>query len=93
MRRGLITIGVLVVIVGAMALISGIVSTSLVFLFWGGAIIAVIVFERVSYKRLEDKSPGPGWQRTTERFVDEETGAMVTVYVQPETGERAYVKD
>jgi uncharacterized membrane protein HdeD (DUF308 family) len=93
MRRGLITIGVLVVIVGAAALVSGIVSTSFVFLFWGVALIAAIVFERVRYKRLEGKSPGPGWQRTTERFVDEETGAMVTVYVQPETGERAYVKE
>jgi uncharacterized membrane protein HdeD (DUF308 family) len=93
MRRGLITIGVLVVIVGVVALVSGILSTSFVFLFWGGVLIVLIAFERVRYKRLEGKSPGPGWQRTTERFVDEETGAMVTVYVQPETGERAYVKD
>jgi len=93
MRRGLITIGVLVVILGVMALVSGIVSSSLVFLFWGGALIVAIVFERTRYKRLEGKSPGPGWQRTAERFVDEETGAMVTVYVQPETGERAYVKE
>ena len=93
MRKGLITIGVLVLIVGGVALVSGIVSTSLVFLFWGGALIIALVIERVRYKRLEGKSPGPGWQRTTERFVDEETGAMVTVYVQPETGERAYVKE
>jgi uncharacterized membrane protein HdeD (DUF308 family) len=93
MRKGLITIGVLVVIVGVAALVSGIVSTSFVFLFWGVVLIVAIVFERVRYKRLESKSPGPGWERTTERFVDEETGAMVTVYVQPETGERAYVKE
>lgn len=93
MRRGLITIGVLVVIVGVMALASGIVPGSFVVVFWGAALIAAIVFERVRYKRLEAQSPGPGWQRTTERFVDEETGAMVTVYVQPETGERAYVKE
>ena len=93
MRRGLITIGVLVIFLGVMALISGIVSSSIVFLFWGGVLVIAIIFERVRYKRLEGKRPGPGWQRTTERFVDEETGAMVTVYVQPETGERAYVKE
>jgi hypothetical protein len=93
MRRGLITIGVLVVIVGVAAFVSGIVSSGFVFLFWGAAFIAAIVFERVRYKRLVGKSPGPGWQRTTERFVDEESGAMVTVYVEPETGERAYVKE
>ena len=93
MRKGLITIGVLVVIVGVMALVSGLVSSSCVFVLWGGFLIAAIVFERVRYKRLEGRSPGPGWQRTTERFVDEETGAVVTVYVEPETGERAYVKE
>jgi membrane protein implicated in regulation of membrane protease activity len=93
MRKGLITIGTLVVILGAAALASGIVPGSFVVVFWGCALIAAIVFERVRYKRLEAQSPGPGWQRTTERFVDEETGAMVTVYVQPETGERAYVKE
>ncbi len=55
-------------------------------------LLLVTLFERVSYKRPFDaqEARGPGWQRTTERFVDEETGAMVTVYVQPETGERAY---
>jgi uncharacterized membrane protein HdeD (DUF308 family) len=93
MRKGLITIGALAVIVGVMALVSGIVSTSFVFVSWGCVLIAAIVFERVRYKRLESKSPGPGWERTTERFVDDETGAMVTVYIQPETGERAYVKE
>ncbi len=93
MRKGLITIGVLVVIVGVAALVSGIVSSSCIFLFWGVVLIVAIVLERTRYKRLEGRSPRPDWERTTERFVDEETGTMVTVYVQPETGERAYVKE
>ena len=37
--------------------------------------------------------PGPGWQRTTERFFDEDSGKTVTVYIHPETGERRYVED
>jgi hypothetical protein len=92
MRRGLLTIGVLVLILGATALISGIAS-SYVFFFWGAALIAAIVFERSRYKKIARKSPGPEWQRTSERFMDDETGKMVTVYIQPQTGERAYVQD
>jgi membrane protein implicated in regulation of membrane protease activity len=93
MRKGLITIGVLVIILGVAALASGVVAHSFVFISWGVVLVAAIVFERTRYKRLVGKSPGPGWQRTTERFVDDETGQMVTVYIQPETGERAYVKE
>lgn len=93
MRRGLITVGVLVIILGVAALLSGIVARSFIFVFWGVVLIVSLIIERVRYKRLEAKSPGPGWERTTERFVDEETGAMVTVYIKPETGERAYVRD
>ena len=93
MRKGLITIGVLVAVLGVAALASGIIPESLVVICWGTFLIVAIVIERVRYKALASKSPGPGWQRTTERFVDEETGRTVTVYVQPETGERAYVKD
>jgi uncharacterized membrane protein HdeD (DUF308 family) len=93
MRRGLITIGILVIILGVAALLSGIIARSVIVVFWGLFLIVALVIERVRYKRLENKSPGPGWQRTTERFVDEETGAMVTVYIKADTGERAYVRD
>ena len=91
MRKGLIVVGALAVILGLAALASGLVSRSLIFVFWGAVLILSLIFERVTYKRLASKGPGPGWQRTTERFVDDQTGETVTVYVQPETGERAYV--
>ena len=93
MRRGLITIGVLVAILGVAALVSGIIATSFVFIGWAAVLIILILIERFRYKALVSKRPGPGWERTTERFVDEETGRTVTVYIQPETGERAYVKE
>ena len=93
LRRTLLVVGALVLILGAAALASGLVERSLIFMFWGAFLVAAITFERISYKQLASKSPGPGWERTTERFVDEETGRMVTVYIQPETGERAYVKE
>ena len=93
MRRGLITIGILAIVLGAAALASGIVRGSIVFAFWGIILIAAIVFERSRYKRIAKKSPGPGWERTSERFVDDETGKLVTVYVDPVSGERAYVEE
>jgi hypothetical protein len=93
MRKGLITIGVLVAILGVAALMSGIVPESFVVICWGAFLVFVIIIERFRYKALVSRRPGPGWERTTERFVDEETGRVVTVYIQPETGERAYVKE
>lgn len=36
---------------------------------------------------------GGGWRATEERFVDPESGELVTVWFDPETGERRYVAD
>jgi len=57
------------------------------------ALVLGIVYERFRYKPLETVRPGTGWERTTERFIDDETGKPVTVYIQPETGERKYVQE
>ena len=93
MRKGLITIGVLILVLGVAALVSGLVASSYIYFFWGLCLLALIVFERFRYKKITGKDPGPGWQRTTERFVDDETGKTVTVYIKPDTGERTYVQD
>ena len=66
--------------------------------FWGLLIWGVIftlgtLYERVRYKQLATAAPGAGWERTNERFVDEETGKMVTVYIEKKTGERQYVTE
>jgi hypothetical protein len=65
---------------------------------WGAIAFGVILlvgtlFERVHYKPIEHQHPGPGWQRTSERFFDEEIGKPVSVYIHPDTGERRYVED
>lgn len=65
---------------------------------WGGLIFGALLllgtlYEKVRYKPVEAQRPGPGWERTTERFYDEERGKTVTVYIHPETGERRYVED
>ncbi len=66
----------------------------------GGAVLAAlalvtlvsVLFERTRYRRLLETPPGPDWRETPEKFIDPTTGAAVVVYVQPQTGRRAYVK-
>jgi hypothetical protein len=94
MLRGfVIGLGVLGLVGGVVALVAGTFPPAFVFGFWGLLLVIGTVFERVIYKRIASGRPGPGWQRTTERFVDEATGRVVTVYIEPATGERAYVAD
>jgi hypothetical protein len=57
----------------------------------GLLLIAAILFERWRYKRVAGNRPGPEWVATGERFVDPESGELITVYYRPSTGERRYV--
>lgn len=63
------------------------------FIAWGAILFFGLAYERFRYKAIVPATPGPGWVRTAERFVDDETGKPVTVYLQPETGERTYVEE
>jgi hypothetical protein len=57
----------------------------------GLALFAALAVERWRYQRLAVRPPGRGFLATAERFIDPETGRPVTVYLNPETGERRYV--
>ncbi len=57
---------------------------------WATVLLVGLLIERWRYKKLAGRPPGPDWQRTDERFVDPETGKLVTVYFHPATGERRY---
>jgi hypothetical protein len=58
---------------------------------WAAILLGGLAIERWRYKRLGAAPPGAGWQATGERFVDPESGRLVTVYFNPATGERRYV--
>jgi len=58
---------------------------------WGAIIAGGVLIERWRYKPLVDDRPTGDWQATPERFVDPETGLLVTVFFNPATGERRYV--
>jgi hypothetical protein len=77
---------------GGLAVVMGLVGMW-VLIVWAAILALALVIERFRYKALQSASPGPGWQRTSERFVDDETGKTVTVWLDPRTGERQYVKD
>ena len=40
-----------------------------------------------------DDRPGRNWRATPERFVDPETGRLVSVFFDSATGERRYAAD
>jgi hypothetical protein len=58
---------------------------------WGLILVGGLAIERWRYKPMSEARPGPDWQMTGERFIDPETGKIVTVYFHPRTGERRYV--
>ena len=91
LRSVLIAIGVVAVLCGLIALATGLFPPAAIFGFWGVLLLVGTLFERVIYKNVEASRPGPDWQRTTERFIDEATGKPVTVYIEPGSGERKYV--
>ena len=94
LRTALLVLALATAAAGAIGIVGRLFVVPGIWLLWTGGILAVgIVYERVRYKPVEKSRPGPGWERTTERFVDEESGKILTVYIRPETGERMYVED
>jgi hypothetical protein len=91
LRLAVLVLGIALLTAGVIAIGSGTPGLSLWLLVVGGVITAGTVFERVLYKPLLGKKPGPGWVKTTERFVDPDSGKTVDVFYEPSSGERQYV--
>ena len=91
LRGAVIAVGVACLVGGLLSLVFHVGPPALVFVLWGVVLIGGIIYERYRYKPIEPSLPGAGWVETTERFIDDETGEPVTVYVQSVTGERKYV--
>jgi hypothetical protein len=63
-----------------------------VVLLLGGAVIVTSLLEPI-YGRATRRPVGGQWRPTDERFVDPESGALMTVWFDPRSGERRYVAD
>jgi cell division protein FtsW (lipid II flippase) len=93
LRNVVLGFGVLCLVAGLVSIFVAGFPPAIVFGIWGVLIVAGVVFERVRYKPLERAAPTGRWRRTAERFIDDETGEPVTVFIDPETGERKYVRE
>ena len=83
-------------VLGALALFGG---TLLTITAGGGIGLMVIGALLITSLALEGRYGRPGaptdvpphaWERTSERFIDDETGQLLEVWVDPLTGERRY---
>jgi hypothetical protein len=92
LRKVVLALALLVLAAGVLAVVAGAVG-AWVCVVWGGIIALGIAHERYRYKPLKQGAPGTGWTKTNERFVDDETGKMVSVYIETATGERQYVEE
>lgn len=92
LRQAVLALGIVLLGLGAIALLTGLLPSSLVLGVWGVLIVVGVVYERFRYKGLEPGTPGPGWRGTDERFIDPESGVPVRVYTNG-AGERRYVQE
>ena len=94
MLRAFIQLFAVIVLLGAVVLVL-VEPHAWPFLVMAGLFALGTLFERFYYRGgpWSGRSPAPGgpWEPTAERFRDEETGALVTVWFNPATGERRYV--
>ena len=94
MRAGLLVCGGVMLGVATFGALAGWRLAAIIPLaLWGAILGGGVLVERWRYQRLAEDRPGRDWQATPERFVDPETGRLVTVFFNSATGERRYVAD
>lgn len=93
------TIGrtILAALCGVVTVLLGLASWFEPFLLFHTAMaLAITIGLAVTSKRYGaavQSSPGDGWQKTEERFFDDASGQWVTVWFDPASGTRHYLKD
>jgi hypothetical protein len=94
LRNILLVLGGTLIAGGLIAMLGGSFAPSLIAIVWGGVLVFGILYERYVYKTVVDTAPaGKNWVKTTERFVDDNTGKTVTVHYNTLSGERIYVAE
>jgi hypothetical protein len=86
-----VALGVAGMALALLAFLKGALAPALFIAVETGIVVGGVLFERTLYKPLEAGVPSGDWTPTPERFVDDATGELVTVYVKTATGERKYV--
>jgi hypothetical protein len=86
LRRALLVLGVFLMAAPLVLSVAAIVPAAA-----GAVLLLALLVERFVYKPIRTEHPGPGWNKTAERFIDPGSGLNVVVYFNPRTGERRYV--
>ena len=80
MLRGLVVgVGLAALVAAALAARQGCGEAALWLAVIGLACSGGVAWERWRYRALDAAPPGPGWQRTGERFVDPASGRLTEV--------------
>jgi hypothetical protein len=58
-----------------------------------GVVVIVTAAVEPIYGRATNRPLGSNWRPTDEKFVDPDTGKLLTVWFDPATGDRRYVED
>ena len=88
-RSGSYVIGILLGVCGVALWLSG---GGPFLLIIAAVVVAAAALEPI-YGRLVGRPLSGNWRATSEKFVDPETGELVTVWIDPTTGERRYVAE
>ncbi len=89
LRDAVFAFGLLLLAGGVVAIFAGAGLPAMGPIIAGSMVVLGTAFEHRG--RTDDERPGPGWERTGERF-REPDGTVVDVWFNQTTGERRYVK-
>jgi hypothetical protein len=91
LRKTILAIGATSIPAGVILLLLGVAPPAGPWLIAEGVVVVLaITLEPWRYRPRTRHDDGP-WQSTGERFVDPDSGKLVEVRFNPETGERKYV--
>jgi hypothetical protein len=91
-RQLAVAAGLLALAIAGWSLFAGLLLLAPVVIVVYAAIIALLLaVERAQYKPILKTPPAAPWRETGERFIDPASGQLVSVWVDPRDGGRAYV--
>lgn len=89
LRLALLCFAILLTLVGIGCTLAG-APGAFPLTFWGAVLVAAVLLERWRYARTMKANDGP-WEETGERFIDPESGRLMSVHYSASSGERLYV--
>ena len=89
-RFAVLALGALMAVAGVWLLALDDGSGWVLFLFSGLIVASLLLERRYNNRRASPGTLRTSWERTGERFLDDETGRVLEVWIDPLTGERRY---